>query len=97
MDRHNNQILAGGRHQGVCRSGLHRIESVSGCYREVAQRNFKDVHRRSLVDLLPIRRGTRLINEPFERESVGVDDPGRVENDEGIEEGRAVLEYGGVT
>ena len=36
----------------------------------------------------------RLINEPFERESVGVDDPGRAGNDE---EGRAVLEYGGVT
>ena len=94
IDRHNNQILAVRRHQGVCRSGLHRIESVSSCYGQVAQRTFKDVHRRSLVDFLTIRRRARLFDERLERESVGVDDPARAGNDE---EGRAVLEYGGVT
>ena len=43
----------------------------------------KDVHRRSLVDFLTIRRRARLFNKRFERESVGVEDPGRVRNDEG--------------
>ena len=48
----------------------------------------KDVHRRSLVDFLTIRRRARLFNKRFERGSVGVDDPGRVGKDE---EGTAAL------
>ena len=53
-----------------------------------------DVHRLSLVDFLPIRRRPQLINEPFEREPVGVDDLGRVGSDE---ERTGALEYGRVT
>ena len=73
--------------------------SIRPTSRRVSQQLFrascaKDVHRLLPLDFLPIWRRTRLINEPFERKSVGVDDPGRVGNDE---EGKAVLGYARVT